>query len=153
MANDKIHQIHAVARKHELSLIYLFGSQAAQGLRYLDDTKVLPVQNSDLDIAVAFRDLPLFPMETYGHLYREADKIFYPFDIDLIFMHDVDILLQYEIIKGVRIYEADESLAELFEERIMKLAGDLIVKKRMMDREIMEAIEDGYFQFVYTPRS
>ena len=153
MANDKIHQIHAVARKHELSLMYLFGSQAEQGLRYLDDTKVLPVQNSDLDIAVAFRNPPLFPMESYGHLYREADKIFYPFDIDLIFMHDVDILLQYEIIKGVRIYEADASLAELCEERIMKLAGDLIVKKRMMDREIMEAIEDGYFQFEYTPRS
>jgi hypothetical protein len=68
-------------------------------------------------------------------------------------MHEVDIFLQYEIIRGVRIYEADASLAELFEERIMKSAGDLVVKKRTMDYEIMEAIEDGYFQFEYTPRS
>lgn len=153
MAPDKIYQIHAVARTYDLSLIYLFGSQAEQGLHYLDGTEVLPTENSDLDIAVAFRNPPVFPMETYGRLYRKADEIFYPFDIDLIFMHEVDILLQYEIIKGVRIYEADESFADLCEERIMKLAGDLVVKKRTMDREIMEAIEDGYFQFEYTPCS
>jgi predicted nucleotidyltransferase len=153
MAPDKIYQIHAVARKYELSMIYLFGSQAKRGLHYLEGTDVLPSESSDLDIAVAFQNPPVFPMETYGHLYREADKIFHPFDIDLMFMHEVDILLQYEIIKGVRIYEADEFLADLCEERIMKLAGDLIVKKRIMDREIMEAIEDGYFQFEYTPHS
>jgi predicted nucleotidyltransferase len=153
MAPEKIYQLHAVARTYGLSLIYLFGSQAERGLNYLEGADVFPAENSDLDIAVAFRKPPVFPMETYGRLYREADEIFHPFDIDLIFMHEVDIFLQYEIIRGVRIYEADESFADLFEERIMKLAGDLIVKKRMMDREIMEAIEDGYFQFEYTPRS
>jgi len=153
MTPDKIYQIQALARAYDLALIYLFGSQAVQGLHYLDGIEALPAENSDLDIAVAFHTPPAFTMDTYGHLYREADKIFYPFDIDLIFMHDVNILLQYEIIKGVRIYEVDESLAELFEEKIMKLAGDLIVKKRTMDREIIEAIEDGYFQFEYTPRS
>ena len=153
MAPENIYQIQAVARKNDLSLIYLFGSQAERGLNYLEGSDVLPAENSDLDIAIAFRNPPVFPMETYGRLYREADEIFHPFDIDLIFMHEVDIFLQYEIIRGVRIYEADASLAELFEERIMKSAGDLVVKKRTMDHEIMEAIEDGYFQFEYTPRS
>lgn len=152
MASDKIY-LHAVARKHELSLMYLFGSQAERGLHFIEGADVRPAENSDLDIAVAFRNPPASPMETYGHLYREVDKIFHPFNIDLVFMHDVDILLQYEIIKGVRIYEADELLADIYEERIMKSAGDLIIKRRMMDREIMEAIEDGYFQFEYTPHS
>ncbi|MBU4372397.1 MAG: nucleotidyltransferase domain-containing protein [Proteobacteria bacterium] len=146
-------KIHTIARAYDLSLIYLFGSQAIPGHQYLKGIEVAPDGLSDLDIAVAFQNPPTLPMETYGHLYRNMGKIFDPFDIDLIFVHEVDILLQYEIIKGVRIYGADESFADQFEERIMKLAGDLIVKKRMMDCEIMEAIEDGYFQFEYTPHS
>jgi predicted nucleotidyltransferase len=146
-------RIQTVASAYDLSLIYLFGSQAISGNQYLQGFKVVPDEMSDLDIAVAFRNSPVLLMETYGHLYRDLGKIFDPFDIDLIFVHEVDILLQYEIIKGVRIYEGDESLADQFEERIMKLAGDLLVKKQIMNREIMEAIEDGYFQFEYNPHS
>lgn len=146
-------KIRTLAEAYDLSLIYLFGSQAIPGIQYLKGIEVVPDEMSDLDIAVAFQNPPVLPMETYGHLYRDIGKIFDPFDIDLIFMHEVNILLQYEIIKGVRIYEADEFLADQFEEKIMKLAADLIIKKRIMDREIMEAIEDGYFQFEYTPHS
>ena len=146
-------KIHTIARAYDLSLIYLFGSQAIPGHQYLKGIEVAPDGLSDLDIAVAFQNPPTLPMETYGHLYRDMGKIFDQFDIDLIFVHEVDILLQYEIIKGERIYESNEPYADQFEERVMKLAGDLIMKKRMMDREIMEAIEDGYFQFEYTPHS
>jgi len=144
-------QIQAVTKTYGLSLIYLFGSQSTLGRQYLNGLDVVPDGLSDLDIAVAFRNPPTLPMQTYGHLYRDMGEIFDPFDIDLIFVHDVDILLQYEIIKGVRIYEINEFFADQFEEKIMKLAGDLIFKKRIMDHEIMEAIEDGYFQFEYTP--
>jgi len=153
MMTNAFNKIHTVARDYNLSLIYLFGSQAIPGNQYLKGIEVIPDGLSDLDIAVTFRTLPTMAMETYGHLYRIMGKIFDPFDIDLLFLHEVDILLQYEIIKGERIYEADEFLADQFEENIMKLAGDLMFKKRIMDREIMEAIEDGYFQFEYTPHS
>lgn len=153
MITTKYSQIHAVAEKYSLSQIYLFGSQAIQGNRYLEGIDTIPDKTSDLDIALAFRNLPTSPMEIYGLLYRDMGEIFDLFNIDLIFMHEVDVLLQYEIIKGIRIYEADDLLADDFEEKIMKLAGDLFIKKRLMDCEIMEAIENGYFQFEYIPRS
>lgn len=146
-------QIHAVAGKYGLSMIYLFGSQAIQGNHYLEGVDIIFDKTSDLDIAVAFRNLPTSLMETYGHLFRDMGEIFNPFDIDLVFLHEVDILLQYEIIKGVKIYGADEFLTDQFEENIMKQAGDLIYKKHIMDHEIMEAIENGYFKFEYTARS
>lgn len=146
-------RIETVARACDLMLVYLFGSQAMPGHQFLRGIEVVPDGLSDLDIAVGFRHHPALPMEAYGRLYRDLGDIFDPFDIDLVFVHEVDILLQYEIIKGVRIYEADESLADQFEEGVMRLAGDLMVKKRIMDREIMEGIEDGYFQFEYPPHS
>jgi len=66
-------------------------------------------------------------------------------------MHEVNPLLQYEIIKGRRIYERDEFSADEFEERIMKMAEDLSFKKKIFDKDIMEAIENGYFEFEYSP--
>lgn len=33
----------------------------------------------------------------------------------------------------------------------MKRAEDLLFKKRVFDKEVMEAIEDGYFEFEYSP--
>ena len=78
---------------YNVSLMYLFGSQAERGLHYLEGADVHPALNSDLDIAVAFRNPPVLSMESYGRLYRKADEIFHPFDIDLVFMHEVDILL------------------------------------------------------------
>jgi hypothetical protein len=68
-------------------------------------------------------------------------------------MHEVDTLFQYEIIKGVRIYEKDEFFADEFEEMIMKKAEDLVFKRRILIKEILEAIKDGYFEFGYSPYS
>jgi hypothetical protein len=34
---------------------------------------------------------------------------------------------------------------------VMKRAEDLVFKKRVLDREIMEAIENGYIEFEYSP--
>ncbi len=45
----------------------------------------------------------------------------------------VDPLLQYEIIKGVRIFAKNECSADESEEGIMKMAEDLFFKKRILD--------------------
>jgi hypothetical protein len=66
-------------------------------------------------------------------------------------MHEVNSLFQYEIIRGVRIYERDGLIADEFEERVMKIAEDLTFKKRTFDQEVLEAMEYGYFEFKYIP--
>jgi hypothetical protein len=43
--------------------------------------------------------------------------------------------------------------ADEFEERIMKKAEDLLFKKRIFDKEIMEAMQDGYVEFKYNANS
>jgi len=149
----KYSNIRALAKKHHILLIYLFGSQAERGNRYLQDEDVKIDPFADLDVAIALENPPADAMKTYGVLYKEISEIFDPFNIDLIIMHEVNTLFQYEIIKGVRIYEKDESYADDFEERIMKRFEDLSFKKRILNNEIMEAIEDGYFEFEYSPNS
>ena len=143
--------IRSIAGRFDCLLVYFFGSQADQGRRYIEGEDVIPDAFSDLDIAVAFNKLPAEPIRLYGEIYKELSKLLEPFTIDLVFMHEVNTLFQYEIIKGVRVYEKDEFLTDEFEEGIMKQAEDLLFKKRIFDSEILEAIEDGYSEFEYSP--
>ncbi len=140
-----------LAERFGCVLIYLFGSQAESGRGFLEGKNLSPDALSDLDIAVALENPPASVLEIYGELYKELSKTFEPFNIDLLFIHEVDPLFQYEIIKGVRIYEKDEDLADEFEEVVIKRAEDLLFKKRIFDRDVMEAIEDGYIEFEYSP--
>ncbi len=149
----KRHEIKKIAEKYGISLIYLFGSQAENGAKYLKADNAAADDLSDLDLAVYFKESLSNPMKIYGALYKEFSEVFEPFYIDLIFMHEVEILFQYEIIKGIRIFEKKESLADEFEEMIMKRAEDLAFKKKILNREILEAIEDGYIEFEYRPDS
>lgn len=149
----KTRKIRNIAKKYGIVLIYLFGSQAENGARYLAGDNISAEDLSDLDLAVSFENIPSEPMKIYGALYRELSEIFAPFYIDLVFMHEVGTLFQYEIIKGVRMFEKDEFSTDDLEEKIMKRAEHLAFKQRIMNREILEAIEDGYFEFEYNPYS
>jgi predicted nucleotidyltransferase len=143
--------IRALAEKYHVLLIYLFGSQADTGKRYLEGKNMMPDATSDLDVAIVLHSPPTDAIKTYGILYREFSELFDLFAIDLILMHEANPIFQYEIIKGVRVYESDESYADDFEENIMKRVEDLSYKKKILNNEIMEAIEDGYFEFEYRP--
>lgn len=146
---EKTYHIRNVAEKFGIALIYIFGSQSKNGKRYLQGNSINIEDFSDLDLAVSFKNIPSAPMKIYGDLYKELSEIFEPFHIDLIFMHEVDVLFQSEIIKGIKIFEKDPFLADEFEEMVMKKAEDLTFKKKIMNREILEAIEDGYIEFEY----
>lgn len=145
--------IRKVADLYGCMLIYLFGSQALPGKQYLEGKDVGPSPFSDLDVAVTFHEPPREPLDIYGKLYKELSEIFEPFSVDLVFMHELNPLIQFEIIKGLLIYEKDEDMTYEFEERVMKQAGDLYFKKGSLDDDIMEAIEHGYIEFEYIPHS
>jgi predicted nucleotidyltransferase len=144
-------QIKAIARSYGITLVYLFGSEAKRGKIYFEGERITPHSFSDLDVAVAFEKALPEPMRTYGRLYREISEIFVPFNVDLLFMQEVNTLFQHEIIRGIRIYARDEFDADEFEEGILKRSEDLLFKKRMMEKEMMEAVDDGYFEFEYRP--
>jgi len=148
---DMEKDIRDIAERFDCVLIYFFGSQADKGKKYLEGEDVRADLFSDLDIAVAFREPPTEAIEIYGKIYKEMSELLESFNVDLVFMHELGTLFQCEIIKGLRVYERDDRLTDEFEEEVMKRAEDLMFKKKILDREIMEAIEDGYFEFEYSP--
>lgn len=143
--------MEALAKKFGIALVYLFGSEAEKGRAFLEGDQAAPTPFSDLDVAVAFERIPSEPMEVYGHLYRELSEVFHPFNVDLLFFHEVDTLFRWEIIKGVRVYASDTFDVDTFEEDILKRSADLSYKRRLRDQDIMEAVEHGYIEFEYDP--
>lgn len=146
-------RIRDLADKFGCILVYFFGTQAETGKKFIQGEKVEPDFCSDLDIAVAFEIPPAESMMVYGEMYKEFSKILEPFSIDLVFMHDVGILFQYEIIRGERVFERNKRLTDEIEEGIMKRAEDLFFKKKQFDQDVMEAIDSGYIEFEYSPGS
>jgi hypothetical protein len=63
--------------------------------------------------------------EYYGNLYADLSGIFQPFKVDLVFFHEVQALLKYEMIRGQCVYAADRRRTDDDEEMVMKTAEDL----------------------------
>src|SRR3990172_1873157 len=123
-----IKDVMDIAERYGCNMVYLFGSKADNGRRYLEGGYVVPEPSSDLDLAVAFETPPLDVFKIYGSLYKEFSDIFEPFEVDIVF--------KCEIIKGVRIYEKDAIISDEFEEDVIKRAGDLVYKKRIFNKEV-----------------
>lgn len=139
-------RIEGIFVKYGIILAYLFGSQKDEAIAFLNGKDYKVDTQSDLDIAVFFERPPHDVFDTYGNLYASLSEIFSPFDIDIVFMHELGNLFLYEIISGYRLYSRDDNFAEDYEERIMKLASDLRFKKKEFDRDVLEAMKDGYFE-------
>ena len=149
---DNISRLNQLCEKHRVLLVYLFGSQKHAGLKYLHEHNIHNEQNvhiektSDLDIGILLENPPASMYKFHGDLYLNLSAIFEPFNIDMIFFHEVSYLLKFDIIKGHRIYAADEELADEYEEKVMKFASDLSFKRKMFEKDFLEALENGYFE-------
>ena len=144
--SDKRTTLTRVFKKNEITLAYLFGSQRDAGLNYLYGEKAIIDETSDLDIGILMKTPPLSMYKFYGSIYSDVATIFDPFNIDIVFLHEVNFLLKFEIIKGHRIYAADEKFADDYEENVMRFASDLSFKRKISEEDFLEALKNGYFE-------
>lgn len=141
-----IEKLVEIFKKYGVDIVYLFGSQKDEGMRFLRGEEVKPDINSDLDIGIHVKEMSKNMFDFYGGLYSELSSIFEPFDIDIALLNEVDYIMKYEIISGYRIYAEDEDFADEYEEMVMKFAEDISFKQRLFENDFLEALKDGYFK-------
>lgn len=142
----KISGLNKIFQKYGVILAYLFGSQKDSGMKYLLGQSAEIEQGSDLDIALLFQSAPSHIYRFYGNVFYDLSSLFEPFNLDIVFLHEVNSLLKFEIINGHRIFCQDEDFADEYEENIIKFASDLFFKRKMFEKDFYEAIENGYFE-------
>ncbi len=143
-------KIEQICRSYGIALCYLFGSKVDEGLRLLKGERIEPEDpESDIDFAVLFIKPPEDPLKTYALLSLEFQEVVSPFRADLLFLHEVDHLLQLEAIQGINVYAIDKKIREDYEEKVLMFASDELEIMRFNEKDMFEAIEDGYFEFEY----
>jgi len=144
--DNRISNLNKILQKHAVILSYLFGSQKDNGMKYLHGQKIEIDRNSDLDIGILLETPPPHLYRFYGNLYYDLSMLFEPFNVDIVFLHEINSIFKFEIINGHRIYALDEKFADDYEENVMKLASDLFFKRKMFEKDFYEALENGYFE-------
>lgn len=142
-------ELQAIFKKNGVLLAYLFGSNQDIGRRFLEGSSDEAGETSDLDVGLLIVPSSGTMYESYGNLYLELSRVFAPFHIDIVLLHEVHSLLKYEIISGYRIYAEDEQFADDYEDTVVKFASDLAVKRRTFESDFIEAIKDGHFEIEY----
>jgi predicted nucleotidyltransferase len=143
-------QLEKICKQYNISLCYLFGSQQLVGKALLGGNTVEHNDfESDIDFAVLFHSPPVNSLESYATLSMELQDLVSPFKADLLFLHEVDHLIQLEAIKGINVYSVNNAYREAYEEKIMKFASDEIEIFKLNEKDFFEAIDHGYFEFEY----
>lgn len=137
-------ELSEIFKKYGVKIAYLFGSQKEKGIQFLKGKAIEPDKSSDLDIGVVFEKIPAGYISLYGDIYVDLSEFFSPFNIDLVFLQETDVFLQFEAINGEVIYCEDEEFLDEYEEMVMKKASDLAFKRKEFEKDFLEAIRDGY---------
>lgn len=139
-----------ICEQYGIALCYLFGSQQERGKAILSGETVPVVdEESDVDFAVLFRTPPAAPLELYARLSLDLQELVAPHRADLLFLHEVDHLVQLEAIRGINIYAVDEKTKDEYEDIVRMFAADELEIFKRNEKDFFEAVKDGYFEFEY----
>ena len=145
LRRDRYRKLYEIARSYGLRLVYLFGSQADLGAKYLEGgCPELVDPLADLDVGVVLQSDELRPLERaklYGALSMEIQELFSPFTVDLVLLGETHSVLQAEAICGKCVYSESDDERGRYEERILARAADF---KPVLDLFHKERLEERH---------
>jgi hypothetical protein len=89
--------------------------------------------------------------KVYGIIYEELCPLFRPLELDLVFLQETDYLLQFEAIQGENVFFSSRNFQDRYEEEVMSRAADWKFENEIYQKEFLESIRNGYFEFEYEP--
>jgi hypothetical protein len=117
-------QLHALCRKHDLWIMYAFGSRAGEVKRWLED------ESADLSTGVSDADIGVLPAKKLS--VREKVEIAVALEdlldvhrVDLVVLPEADPFVAAEVIRGERLFADDEDAADEYDLYVLRRAGDL----------------------------
>lgn len=132
--------IKQIAEKHNLDIIYAFGSLAQQAAEYVKDiSKGIETDSlSDLDIGVKPKPEKYLAINEKIQLSLDFEELFKAKRVDLIVIPEADPFLAANVIRGERIFCSDKDDADEYDLYILRRAGDLAPLERERISLIME---------------
>lgn len=147
MVYYKIMDIEEICKKYGILALYAFGSKAKEVVELFSGSKAGggDLLLSDVDIGVVFFQPPREPKQSvslYKNLYAELAELFKPYQLDLIFLQQAGIILQFQAINGYVLYSADEDKRLDYEEQVIKIYQDYKIDYEQYIKEVLEAVSE-----------
>jgi len=138
---NKFEKLKEICKKHDIALVYLFGSQVKTGIDLLSSVeKDVTDPLTDIDVGVVFKHgLPSNRRwEVYSDIFNEMEELFLPYPLDLVFLQETHSVFQANAICGRCIYYESLAFKENYEEYILARAADF---RPFLEAYLNEALE------------
>lgn len=132
--NKKIQLDKKIIEAQDVDVALVFGSRVS-GLVH---------PKSDIDIGIVFfknKKKQQKPVEVYGCLYEEFCKKFQAKNIDIVYLEDAPLSLQFQAINdGIVLYEKSSSSFADYKEKVMKKYFDFKFIEDIFNQAIIKTI-------------
>ena len=137
-------ELHRICKEYRILSVYLFGSMAKEGAELLNDIIPDTVDSlADIDVGIVFIQSVSNTVERikiYKKLYADLSTLFSPINLDLVFLQETGVILQFEAINGQLVYSHDEDQSMDYEEKVIKYYQDWKPDYDLYTKEVLEAI-------------
>lgn len=131
-------RLESLCRRFRVQFFYVFGSRTKEARRIAEGAgNIDPGNPSDLDVAVDFDGPTPLSAREKAEFAIEIEDLFGSNRVDLVLLRDADPFLAVNIIRGERLFCADETAADELELLILRRAGDLERFERRRIRSIL----------------
>lgn len=117
-----------------VELVIVFGSQITGNAH----------SKSDVDIGIVFNNAQKRkkdPVEVYGSLHEDFTKVFKLRHIDIVYLTEVSLALQYKAIRdGVVLYESNQSSFADYKENVLKKYFDFKYVEDIFNEAITKTV-------------
>ncbi len=135
-------RLENLCRRFRVQLFYVFGSRNKEARRIAEYAgKLDPGNPSDLDVAVDSNGPAPLSAREKAEFAIEIEDLFGSNRVDLVLLRDADPFMAVNIIRGERLFCADETAADELELLILRRAGDLERFERQRIRSILSPKE------------
>jgi predicted nucleotidyltransferase len=122
-------RLAALCNTYDIQILYAFGSRAKEALAVLTGAReAFSPSGSDLDVGA--KPAGLLGIKEKAGLANDLEDLLGVPRVDLVVLPEADPFVAANVIRGERLYCADEYLADEYELYILRRAGDLAPLER-----------------------
>ena len=123
-------QLRELCRRHRVGLLYAFGSRAREALAWMEGDAHGMTGDSDVDLGARPRLGARWDVHQKVALAQDLERLLGCRRVDLCVLPEADPFVAAEVIRGERLYAADEHDADEYELYVLRRAGDLLPLER-----------------------
>lgn len=128
--------LEQICQQFGIHTLYAFGSRAGEVSAWLQNEKPMSASQSDVDVGIlASQPLAIKQKTKLALLLEDFLGVN---RVDIIALPDADPFVAANIIRGERLYAADDYLADEYDLYVLRRAGDLIPLEQERQQLIME---------------